>query len=149
MLVDIQFSPTVLLFVIYCNFCASSVLTLWNSAFIGLLPNIVFLHWEAAGFLECEEPCPPCCWRSRIHMDGQVWFWKDENWAGMLYCICTLYFSLHSKFHHFTFLYTMLQLTKYRRSCCQMVTFKGTSMLQKMVPQCRVIKPDYESEDAE
>ena len=48
-----------------------------------------------------------------------------------------------------TFLYTMLQLTKYRRSCCQMVTFKGTSMLQKMVPQCRVIKPDYESEDAE
>lgn len=41
------------------------------------------------------------------------------------------------------------QLTKYRRSCCQMVTFKGTSMLQKMVPQCRVIKPDYESEDAE
>uniref|UniRef100_A0A2N9FL76 Pectinesterase n=1 Tax=Fagus sylvatica TaxID=28930 RepID=A0A2N9FL76_FAGSY len=40
------------------------------------------------------------------------------------------------------------QLIKYRRSCCQMVTFKGTSMLQKMVPQCRVIKPDYESEDA-
>ncbi|GMY24988.1 increased dna methylation 1 [Fagus crenata] len=40
------------------------------------------------------------------------------------------------------------QLIKYRRSCCQMVNFKGTSMLQKMVPQCRVIKPDYESEDA-
>ena len=100
MLVDIQFSPTVLLFVIYCNFCASSVFTLWNSAFIGLLPNVVFLHWEAAGFLECEEPCPPCCWRSRIHMDGQIWFWKDENWAGMLSCICTLYFSLLSNFHH-------------------------------------------------
>ncbi|XP_059428376.1 uncharacterized protein LOC132162134 [Corylus avellana] len=31
------------------------------------------------------------------------------------------------------------QLSKYRRSCCQMVTFKGTSMLQKMVRQCRVI----------
>lgn len=31
------------------------------------------------------------------------------------------------------------ELSKYRRSCCQMVTFKGTSMLHKMVPQCRVI----------
>lgn len=31
------------------------------------------------------------------------------------------------------------QLSKYRRSCCQMVTFKGTSMLHKMVRQCRVI----------
>ncbi|XP_018850599.1 uncharacterized protein LOC109013101 isoform X2 [Juglans regia] len=31
------------------------------------------------------------------------------------------------------------QLSKYRSCCCQMVTFKGTSMLQKMVRQCRVI----------
>ncbi|KAG7961200.1 hypothetical protein I3843_09G004200 [Carya illinoinensis] len=31
------------------------------------------------------------------------------------------------------------QLSKYRRSCCHMVTFKGTSMLQKMVRQYRVI----------
>ncbi|CAK9323128.1 unnamed protein product [Citrullus colocynthis] len=31
------------------------------------------------------------------------------------------------------------QLSSYRRSCCQMVTFKGTSMLQKMVPSCRVV----------
>ncbi|XP_023539466.1 uncharacterized protein LOC111800114 isoform X2 [Cucurbita pepo subsp. pepo] len=30
------------------------------------------------------------------------------------------------------------QLSCYRRTCCQMVTFKGTSMLQKMVPSCRV-----------
>ncbi|KAB1221200.1 Chromodomain-helicase-DNA-binding protein 4 [Morella rubra] len=33
------------------------------------------------------------------------------------------------------------QLSRYRRSCYQMVTFKGTSMLQKMVRQCRVISP--------
>ncbi|KAG2682834.1 hypothetical protein I3760_10G002400, partial [Carya illinoinensis] len=31
------------------------------------------------------------------------------------------------------------QLRKYRSCCCQMVTFKGTSMLQKMVRQCRVM----------
>ncbi|KAL0555426.1 hypothetical protein IC582_009371 [Cucumis melo] len=31
------------------------------------------------------------------------------------------------------------QLSSYRRSCCQMVTFKGTSMLQKTVPSCRVV----------
>lgn len=31
------------------------------------------------------------------------------------------------------------QLSSYRRTCCQMVTFKGTSMLQKTVPSCRVV----------
>ncbi|KAG6690198.1 hypothetical protein I3842_10G002300 [Carya illinoinensis] len=31
------------------------------------------------------------------------------------------------------------QLRKYSSCCCQMVTFKGTSMLQKMVRQCRVM----------
>ncbi|XVE61612.1 hypothetical protein DITRI_Ditri06bG0054300 [Diplodiscus trichospermus] len=31
------------------------------------------------------------------------------------------------------------QLSEYRKSCCQMVIFKGTSMLQKEVPPCRVV----------
>ncbi|TKY62074.1 Increased DNA methylation 1 [Spatholobus suberectus] len=31
------------------------------------------------------------------------------------------------------------QLTNYRKKCNQMVTFKGTNMLHKMVPPCRVI----------
>ncbi|XP_008241356.1 PREDICTED: uncharacterized protein LOC103339786 isoform X1 [Prunus mume] len=31
------------------------------------------------------------------------------------------------------------QLTNYRRTCYQMVTFKGTSMLHKKVPECRVV----------
>ncbi|KAM1386015.1 hypothetical protein PS1_032516 [Malus domestica] len=31
------------------------------------------------------------------------------------------------------------QLTNYRRTCYQMVTFKGTSMLHKRVPECRVV----------
>ncbi|KAI4349071.1 hypothetical protein L6164_009713 [Bauhinia variegata] len=31
-------------------------------------------------------------------------------------------------------------LVEYRKNCHQMVTFKGTSMLEKMVPPCRVIK---------
>ncbi|GLT25765.1 hypothetical protein SLA2020_008740 [Shorea laevis] len=30
------------------------------------------------------------------------------------------------------------QLINYRKSCCQMVRFKGTSMLQKEVPACRI-----------
>uniref|UniRef100_A0A803QZC9 Increased DNA methylation 1 C-terminal domain-containing protein n=1 Tax=Cannabis sativa TaxID=3483 RepID=A0A803QZC9_CANSA len=30
------------------------------------------------------------------------------------------------------------QLINYRRVCYQMVTFKGTSMLQKRVPECRI-----------
>ncbi|GAV58912.1 PHD domain-containing protein [Cephalotus follicularis] len=40
------------------------------------------------------------------------------------------------------------QLSKYRRSCCQMVTFKGTSMLQKMVPACRVLNRSTECTDS-
>ncbi|KAJ9184379.1 hypothetical protein P3X46_004110 [Hevea brasiliensis] len=31
------------------------------------------------------------------------------------------------------------QISNYRKSCCQMVTFKGTSMLQRMVPACRIV----------
>ncbi|XP_007027516.2 PREDICTED: uncharacterized protein LOC18598089 isoform X1 [Theobroma cacao] len=31
------------------------------------------------------------------------------------------------------------QLGEYKKSCCQMVIFKGTSMLQKEVPPCRVV----------
>lgn len=31
------------------------------------------------------------------------------------------------------------QLNKYRKSCCQMVRFEGTSMLQKAVPTCRIV----------
>ncbi|KAJ7976876.1 Zinc finger, FYVE/PHD-type [Quillaja saponaria] len=31
------------------------------------------------------------------------------------------------------------QLSNYRKSCCHMVTFKGTSMLQKMVSSCRIL----------
>ncbi|XWS66795.1 hypothetical protein CRYUN_Cryun05aG0231400 [Craigia yunnanensis] len=31
------------------------------------------------------------------------------------------------------------QLSEYKKSCCQMVIFKGTSMLQKEVPPCRVV----------
>ncbi|XP_060668642.1 uncharacterized protein LOC107432052 isoform X1 [Ziziphus jujuba] len=34
------------------------------------------------------------------------------------------------------------QLINYRRTCYQMVTFKGTSMLQKKVPECRVIQAE-------
>ncbi|XP_062117407.1 uncharacterized protein LOC133831216 [Humulus lupulus] len=32
------------------------------------------------------------------------------------------------------------QLINYRKTCYQMVTFKGTSMLQKRVPECRVVQ---------
>ncbi|CAN4118882.1 unnamed protein product [Withania somnifera] len=31
------------------------------------------------------------------------------------------------------------QLVNYRRTCWQMISFKGTSMLEKMVPKCRII----------
>ncbi|XWS55912.1 hypothetical protein CRYUN_Cryun09bG0040800 [Craigia yunnanensis] len=31
------------------------------------------------------------------------------------------------------------QLSEYKKSCCQMVIFKGTSMLQKEIPPCRVV----------
>uniref|UniRef100_A0A5B7AX25 PHD-type domain-containing protein n=2 Tax=Davidia involucrata TaxID=16924 RepID=A0A5B7AX25_DAVIN len=34
------------------------------------------------------------------------------------------------------------QLRNYRRTCWQIVTFKGTSMLQKVVPKCRIINQD-------
>lgn len=40
----------------------------------------------------------------------------------------------------------MLQLVSYRKICWQMITFKGTSMLKKPVPKCRVINQD-EAED--
>ncbi|KAG5253247.1 Autoimmune regulator [Salix suchowensis] len=31
------------------------------------------------------------------------------------------------------------QLSKYRKKCCQMVRFEGTSMLQKAIPTCRIV----------
>ncbi|XP_019152471.1 PREDICTED: increased DNA methylation 1 isoform X1 [Ipomoea nil] len=34
------------------------------------------------------------------------------------------------------------QLASYRRICWQMITFKGTSMLEKMVPKCRIIRQE-------
>ncbi|XAR69673.1 Histone acetyltransferase [Bertholletia excelsa] len=34
------------------------------------------------------------------------------------------------------------QLINYRKTCWQMLSFKGTSMLQKRVPQCRIISQD-------
>ncbi|KAJ8899731.1 hypothetical protein K2173_019430 [Erythroxylum novogranatense] len=37
------------------------------------------------------------------------------------------------------------QLSIYRKSCCQMVTFKGTSMLHKHVPACRILTQSTES----
>lgn len=33
---------------------------------------------------------------------------------------------------------TSIQLSIYRKRCSQLVTFKGTSMLQKRVPACRI-----------
>ncbi|CAH9090265.1 unnamed protein product [Cuscuta europaea] len=33
-------------------------------------------------------------------------------------------------------------LEEYRKTCWQMVTFKGSSMLEKRVPQCRIIRPE-------
>ncbi|KAJ8754120.1 hypothetical protein K2173_002018 [Erythroxylum novogranatense] len=37
------------------------------------------------------------------------------------------------------------QLNIYRKSCCQMVTFKGTCMLHKTVPACRILTQSTES----
>uniref|UniRef100_A0A2P2MRF5 PHD-type domain-containing protein n=1 Tax=Rhizophora mucronata TaxID=61149 RepID=A0A2P2MRF5_RHIMU len=37
------------------------------------------------------------------------------------------------------------QLSKYRKSCFQMVTFEGTSMLHKAVPACRIVSQSTES----
>ncbi|XP_065855384.1 uncharacterized protein [Euphorbia lathyris] len=31
------------------------------------------------------------------------------------------------------------ELSEYRKRCCQMLTFKGTSMLQKVVPACKIV----------
>ncbi|XVE76081.1 hypothetical protein DITRI_Ditri12bG0144300 [Diplodiscus trichospermus] len=36
------------------------------------------------------------------------------------------------------------QLSKYKNSCCPMVIFKGTSMLQKEIPPCRVVNNSTE-----
>ncbi|KAB5519898.1 hypothetical protein DKX38_024217 [Salix brachista] len=37
------------------------------------------------------------------------------------------------------------QLSKYRKKCCQMVRFEGTSMLQKAIPTCRIVNQSIES----
>ncbi|KAK9290995.1 hypothetical protein L1049_009178 [Liquidambar formosana] len=36
------------------------------------------------------------------------------------------------------------KISNLRKNCYQMMTFKGTSMLQKMVPECRIIRRDIE-----
>ncbi|KAI3447531.1 hypothetical protein Pfo_004196 [Paulownia fortunei] len=40
------------------------------------------------------------------------------------------------------------QLLNYRKICWQMITFKGTSMLEKAVPKCRIINNDQADSDA-
>ncbi|KZV29464.1 hypothetical protein F511_03749 [Dorcoceras hygrometricum] len=40
------------------------------------------------------------------------------------------------------------QLLNYKKICWQMVTFKGTSMLEKPVPKCHIINQDKEDSDA-
>ncbi|CAA0830346.1 Acyl-CoA N-acyltransferase with RING/FYVE/PHD-type zinc finger domain [Striga hermonthica] len=39
------------------------------------------------------------------------------------------------------------QLLSYRKTCWQMMTFEGTSMLQKAVPKCRIINQDKADSD--
>ncbi|KAG8374192.1 hypothetical protein BUALT_Bualt11G0105500 [Buddleja alternifolia] len=39
------------------------------------------------------------------------------------------------------------QLLNYRKICWQMITFQGTSMLEKSVPKCRIINPDKSDSD--
>ena len=43
----------------------------------------------------------------------------------------------------------MLQLLNYRKICWQMIGFKGTSMLEKPVPKCRIINRDEAEAEAE
>jgi hypothetical protein len=78
-------------------------------------------------------------------MDRKIWFSEDKTGAGMSFstgghtwnaqarCGCESIINL-SEIWCFT-----LQLNKYRKSCCQMVRFEGTSMLQKAVPTCRIV----------
>ncbi|PIN21476.1 Histone acetyltransferase [Handroanthus impetiginosus] len=40
------------------------------------------------------------------------------------------------------------QLLNYRKTCWQMITFKGTCMLEKEVPKCRIINHDEAESDA-
>ncbi|KAK4343079.1 hypothetical protein RND71_038895 [Anisodus tanguticus] len=40
------------------------------------------------------------------------------------------------------------QLVSYKKNCWQMITFKGTSMLEKMVPKCRIIRHEGTETDA-
>ncbi|KAJ8532792.1 hypothetical protein K7X08_015681 [Anisodus acutangulus] len=40
------------------------------------------------------------------------------------------------------------QLVSYKKTCWQMITFKGTSMLGKMVPKCRIIRHEGTETDA-
>nr|XP_033513973.1 uncharacterized protein LOC104103774 isoform X2 [Nicotiana tomentosiformis] len=40
------------------------------------------------------------------------------------------------------------QLVNYKKTCWQMITFKGTSMLEKMVPKCRIIRQGGTETDA-
>ncbi|XP_059290496.1 uncharacterized protein LOC132044038 isoform X3 [Lycium ferocissimum] len=40
------------------------------------------------------------------------------------------------------------QLVSYKKTCWQMITFKGTSMLEKMVPKCRIIRHEETETDA-
>lgn len=39
------------------------------------------------------------------------------------------------------------QVNNYKKICWQMINFKGTSMLEKIVPKCRIIRPDETDSD--
>lgn len=49
----------------------------------GLLPNVVFMHWEATGFLESQVPYSPGCWRSWIYLDWKIRFPTNKTRPGI------------------------------------------------------------------
>lgn len=119
----------------------SASVSWYCNAWAGLLPGIIFMYWETACILEREVVGAPCCPWSGIYMDTEIWFWKDACRTSMCsYTMLTFAFSLAfiCSWRHY-FVSFILQLSNFRKTCWQMLTFTGTSMLQKMVPPCRII----------
>lgn len=70
-----------------------SILKIQCLFFAGLLPVTLFLYWKSSCNFECEKPGASCCWWSRIFVEEQVRFWKDQRWRSMFSLLLCIHFT--------------------------------------------------------
>lgn len=81
-------------------------------------------------------------------MDREIWIQRDTTRSGISASLLQIQNDCPFLFHLLSNCFT-LQLVSYKKTCWQLITFKGTCMLEKMVPKCRIIRHDVTEAETE